>query len=265
MSAVEVHNLRKEFVRKDGRKRTRVAALHGLTFDDGARRVHRDPGPERLGQVDAGPAALHAAPAGRRERAHLRPRHLRDAGGAAARQPRLGRGVVLQEDVRDREPGLRGALLRADAEGDARADPRDPRPGRLPGSRAHARDGEPVPRHPAEGGARARAPHLAGAAPARRADDRARPALEARGAGLHPRGAGGSTTRRSCSAPTTSPRPRSSPSGSGSSHDGGSSASSPPTRSSSATASRRWRRRSSPRPARRSRTSGQEEEEEVTV
>ena len=27
MNAVEVHNLRKEFVRKDGRKRTRVAAL----------------------------------------------------------------------------------------------------------------------------------------------------------------------------------------------------------------------------------------------
>ncbi len=33
MNAVEVHNLRKEFVRKDGRKRTRVAALRGVTFD----------------------------------------------------------------------------------------------------------------------------------------------------------------------------------------------------------------------------------------
>jgi ABC-2 type transport system ATP-binding protein len=33
MNAVEVHNLRKEFVRKDGRKRTRVAALRGLTFE----------------------------------------------------------------------------------------------------------------------------------------------------------------------------------------------------------------------------------------
>jgi ABC-2 type transport system ATP-binding protein len=32
MSAVEVANLRKEFVRKDGRKRTRVDALRGLTF-----------------------------------------------------------------------------------------------------------------------------------------------------------------------------------------------------------------------------------------
>ena len=32
MIAVEVHNLRKEFVRKDGRKRTRVAALRGITL-----------------------------------------------------------------------------------------------------------------------------------------------------------------------------------------------------------------------------------------
>src|SRR4249920_3317081 len=33
MNAVEVHNLRKEFVRKDGRKRTRVAALRGITLE----------------------------------------------------------------------------------------------------------------------------------------------------------------------------------------------------------------------------------------
>ncbi len=33
MKAVEVTNLRKEFVRKDGRKRVRVAALRGITFD----------------------------------------------------------------------------------------------------------------------------------------------------------------------------------------------------------------------------------------
>src|SRR5438034_418699 len=32
MKAVEVHNLRKEFVRKDGRKRVHVDALRGLTF-----------------------------------------------------------------------------------------------------------------------------------------------------------------------------------------------------------------------------------------
>ena len=33
MKAVEVTNLRKEFVRKDGRKRTRVDALRGITFE----------------------------------------------------------------------------------------------------------------------------------------------------------------------------------------------------------------------------------------
>ncbi len=32
MKAVEVHNLRKEFVRKDGRRRVRVDALRGLSF-----------------------------------------------------------------------------------------------------------------------------------------------------------------------------------------------------------------------------------------
>ncbi|HKP16992.1 MAG TPA: ABC transporter ATP-binding protein [Gaiellaceae bacterium] len=35
MKAVEVHNLRKEFVRKDGRRRARVEALRGLTFSIG--------------------------------------------------------------------------------------------------------------------------------------------------------------------------------------------------------------------------------------
>ena len=33
MKAVETHNLRKQFVRKDGRKRTRVDALRGITFE----------------------------------------------------------------------------------------------------------------------------------------------------------------------------------------------------------------------------------------
>src|SRR5215204_2075357 len=32
MYAVEVHNLRKEFVRKKGRRRTRVAAIDGVSF-----------------------------------------------------------------------------------------------------------------------------------------------------------------------------------------------------------------------------------------
>ena len=71
---------------------------------------------------------------------------------------------------------------------DAHRDPGDPREGRLPRRPPRRVDGEPVPRDAAEGRARARAPDVAGAAAARRADDRARPALEARGAGVHPRG-----------------------------------------------------------------------------
>ena len=47
----------------------------------------------------------------------------RPAPGAQARQPRLGRGELLQEDVRGREPALRGALLRHGAARDARRDP----------------------------------------------------------------------------------------------------------------------------------------------
>ena len=47
-------------------------------------------------------------------------------------------------------------------------------------------DGGPLARDAAEGRARARAADLADAAAARRADDRPRPALQARGAGLHP-------------------------------------------------------------------------------
>ena len=37
MKAVEVKNLRKEFVRKDGRKRVRVDALRGALVRDRAR------------------------------------------------------------------------------------------------------------------------------------------------------------------------------------------------------------------------------------
>ncbi len=66
-------------------------------------------------------------------------------------------------------------------------DPRDPRASRLPARPPRRADGEPLARDAAEGRSRAGAPDVAGAAPARRADDRARPALEARGAGLHPR------------------------------------------------------------------------------
>ena len=43
----------------------------------------------------------------------------RDARDPPAREPRLGRGELLQEDVRVREPLVRGALLRHDAVADA--------------------------------------------------------------------------------------------------------------------------------------------------
>ena len=227
----------------------------GRHVHDGARRVRRDPGPERLGQVDAGPAALDAAPPRRRQRARLRPRRLhRAAPGAQARQPRLGRGELLQEDVGRREPALRRALLRHGAARDAREDPGDPDEVGFPVDRRTRADGEPLARDAAEGRARAGAAHLAGAAPARRADDGPRPALEARGAGVHPRDARRRTTRRSCSARTTSPRRRRSPTASASSTAASCSSSRPCRRSSGASASTRSSRRSSPPPAASSRT-----------
>ena len=78
-------------------------------------RVRRDPRPERLREVHARPPALDPAPAGRRRRDRLRLRRRpRREGGSPPRQPCLGRGELLQEDVAVGEPPLRGALLRDD-------------------------------------------------------------------------------------------------------------------------------------------------------
>ena len=192
MPAVEVENLRKEFVRKDGpppRRRRRVGAQRRL-LRDRARRVRRDPRPERLGQVDAGPAALDVAPARRRRgaRSSATTRSRRREPCAGSSTASRSRRASSRRCPR-REPRLRGALLRDDAGQTRERDPADPRARRLPADRRRA-DGEPVPRHAAEGRARPRAAHVARPAAARRADDRPRPALEARGAGVHPRGPG---------------------------------------------------------------------------
>src|ERR671937_1938603 len=145
--------------------------------------MRRNPRPERLWEVDARPPALDPAAAGWRPRRGLRSR--RDRGRprrASAREPCLGRGLLLQEDVRGREPELRGALLRDDTGRDPRADPGDPRARRLPRWPWSGADGEPLARDAAEGRAGARAADCAGPPAPRRADDGARPALEAGGA-----------------------------------------------------------------------------------
>ena len=102
------------------RAQASVAGARRRHVHDRPWRVRRHPRPERLGEVDARPSPLDAAHQRRRRGADLRPRRVRgDVGDPPARQPRLGRGVVLQEDVRGGEPLVRGALLRDDAEPDA--------------------------------------------------------------------------------------------------------------------------------------------------
>ena len=119
MFAVEVDNLRKEFFRRDAtrthlrKRRKRVAALEDVTFT-----MERGECVAILGQNGSGKSTLVRLlstlllPDGG-QRDDLRPRRRQGvARRAAARQPCLGRGVVLQEDVVGGEPRLRGAVLR---------------------------------------------------------------------------------------------------------------------------------------------------------
>ena len=266
MNAVEVHNLRKEFVRKDGRKRTRVAALRGVTFE-----VARGECIAILGQNGSGKSTL----------VRLLSTLLLPDGGSAR---------IFGHDVSEETRAVRTLVNRVSVEASffkkmsatenlayaarfygltpketKRADPGDPRRG----SASRPRGGRIRWRTCRAG--RSRRSRSRGRCSPRRccscSTSRPRASTRARSSRCRTSSArcGRPTTRRSCSAPTTSPRPRSSPSGSGSSTTASCSAWSRPTRSRSATASRRSRRRSSPRPARRSRTSGRNEEEEVKV
>ena len=116
--AVEARDLRKEFVRKDRKRgKRRVPALDGRL----ARRSHA---------ANASRSSVRTARGSRRSSACSRPCSCPTAGARrvfgydvvreregrpAPRQPRLGGGELLQEDVAGREPALRGALLRDDA------------------------------------------------------------------------------------------------------------------------------------------------------
>ena len=144
--AVEVRDLRKTFRRRDRKTSGRFArkrpwpALADVTFT-----IARGECVAILGQNGSGKSTLVRLLStllidDGGEARDLRPRRVR--GGVddpPARQPRLGRGELLQEDVRVREPLVRGALLRDDAEPDAHGHPRDPRAGRLPGRSGAAR------------------------------------------------------------------------------------------------------------------------------
>ena len=81
--------------------------------------MRRDPGPERLREVDARPPALDAAAPRRGQRARLRPRRLRRRRGrsggsstASRSRRRSSRRCPPRENLE-----LRGALLRDDARG----------------------------------------------------------------------------------------------------------------------------------------------------
>src|SRR5919204_5040465 len=193
MYALEVDNLRKEFTRRDGggrvRRRRLVEALRGVTF-----RVERGECVAILGQNGSGKSTLVRL---------LSTLLLPDGGSArvfgrdSVRETRAVRRLVNRVSVEasffkkmsateNLSYAARFYGLRV---GDPRSDPGDPRPRRLPGGPQPRADGEPLARNAAEGRARPGAADRAGAAAPRRADHGTRSALEAGGAGVHPRGA----------------------------------------------------------------------------
>ena len=236
--------------RREARRAPLARCPRRRLLHDGEGRDGGDPGPERLGEVDAGPSALDAPPAGRRVCAHPRARRRgRASGGPQAREPRVRRGVLLQEDVGVGEPQLRRPLLRDDLQGDPGEDSGDPRARGIPARPTGRADGGALARDAAEGRARPRLAHVTGRPAPRRADDgaRSRSKLEVQEFIREIRDSHDSTillcTHDLGEAEILANRVASSTAA-------GCSRSSRRTRSSSATRRRRWRRRSSPRPAR---------------
>ena len=96
--AVVVSDLRKVFTRRKGLRPAQAGRPRGRHVLDGARRVRRDPGAERVGQVDPRSPALDLAASGRRGGAGLRPRRFTDSRGRAPPgQPRLGRASFFKK------------------------------------------------------------------------------------------------------------------------------------------------------------------------
>ena len=194
MFAVEVDNLRKEFFRRDAtrthgrKKRKRVAALEGVTFT-----MERGECVAILGQNGSGKSTL----------VRLLSTLLLPDGGSATifghdvvkesrSVQRLVNRVSVEASFFKKMSSEENLSYAARFYGMGPSETREKIPeilGRVgfPTHRKH--EGmKPAPRD-ATAVALARALDLAGVAAARRADHRARPTIQARGSGLHPRGA----------------------------------------------------------------------------
>ena len=260
MTAVHVSDLRKDFLRRDGRRLRRDARARAprRLVHHRARRVRRHPRPERVREVDAGPSARDApprttaaAPSVFGHEISRDPRGVRRLVNRVSVEASFFKKMSSAENLR-----LRGPLLRDDARRDRAAHPGDPRAGRVSRRAPRRADGEPLARHAAEGRARAGPPHRRPSSCSwtsrRPALTRAR-RLEVQEFIREVRATHDATDP--ASARTTSTRPRRSPIASGSSTEAGSSALRPADElKASATAPRRSRRRSSPPRAARSRT-----------
>ena len=186
--AVEVVGLTKEFTRRKGRKRTRVRALDAVSFT-----LARGECVAVLGQNGSGKSTLVRA---------LSTLLIYDGGSArvfghdVAREERAVRRLVNRVSVEasffKRLSATENLSYAARFYGLGRAQTKRQIPEILARSASRSSapraDGGPVARDAAEGRARPRAADLADAAAARRADDRPRPALQARGPGVHRRG-----------------------------------------------------------------------------